>query len=87
MKLDEIPLNFNGKIDKSALNNSFNESVDINIEDEVLSVVVDAFKNVLHRDSILIDDDFVALGGNSLSAMNLQMILKEKSIFQLILMK
>ena len=78
VELDEIPLNFNGKIDKSALKNSFNESVDINIEDEVLSVVVDAFKNVLHRDSILIDDDFVALGGNSLSAMNLQMILKEK---------
>ena len=78
IELDEIPLNLNGKIDKSALKNSFNESVDIDIEDRTLSIVVDSFREVLHRNSILIDDDFVALGGNSLSAMNLQMLLKER---------
>ena len=78
IELDEIPLNMNGKIDKSTLKKVFNSNFEVDIDDKVLSVVVGAFRDVLHRDSILIDDDFVALGGNSLSAMNLQLLLKEK---------
>ena len=77
IKLDKIPLNLNGKIDKSALKTVLNHE-DIEIADEILACVVDAFKEVLNADSVLIDDDFVSLGGNSLSAMKLQLLLKEK---------
>ena len=77
IELDEIPLNLNGKIDKSRLKTTIN-SEDIEIADEVVSAVVDAFKEVLNLDFVMIDDDFVSLGGNSLSAMKLQLALKEK---------
>lgn len=78
VELKNIPLNPNGKIDKSALKELFNNDAEVNISDDVLGVVVNAFKEVLHIDNVLIDDDFVSLGGNSLSAMNLQMLLKER---------
>ena len=77
IKLDKIPLNLNGKIDKSALKTVLNHE-DIEIADEILASVVDAFKEVLNADYVLIDDDFVSMGGNSLSAMKLQLLLKEK---------
>ncbi|WP_407431868.1 amino acid adenylation domain-containing protein [Methanobrevibacter sp.] len=77
IKLDKIPLNINGKIDKNSLKAVINNE-DIEIDDEVLRCVVDAFKEVLNLDFVSIDDDFVSLGGNSLSAMKLQLILKEK---------
>ena len=75
VELKEIPLNPNGKIDKFSLKEN---NVETNIGDDVMNVVVNAFKEVLHRDAVLIDDDFVALGGTSLSAMNLQILLKER---------
>ena len=77
VELDKIHLNPNGKIDKVLMKREFNKSA-IDIEDEVLSIVVDGFKEILNRDSVLIDDNFVALGGSSLSAMKLQGLLKEK---------
>ena len=78
MELEEIPLNMNGKMDKARLKKMFKVNAEINIEDEVVAGVVDAFKEVLDNDLVLVDDDFVELGGNSLSAMNLQILLKEK---------
>ena len=78
MELEEIPLNMNGKIDKVRLKKMSKVNAEINIEDEVLVGVVDAFKEVLDNDLVLVDDGFVELGGNSLSAMNLQISLKEK---------
>ena len=78
LQLDEIPLNANGKIDRSALKRTSQNNEDVEITDEVLQSVVDAFKKILKTDDVLIDDAFVALGGNSLSAMQLQLILKEK---------
>ena len=78
VEVEEIPLNLNGKVNKEALKEMLKVHSDINIEDEVLSVVLDAFKEVLGTDNVLIDSDFVELGGNSLSAMNLQMLLKER---------
>ena len=77
IELEDIPLNINGKLDKSLLKKSINHE-DIEIADEVIRCVVDGFKEVLKLDFVLIDDDFVALGGNSLTAMKLQLILKEK---------
>jgi acyl carrier protein len=78
MELEEIPLNMNGKMDKARLKKMSKVNAEINIEDEVVAGVVDAFKEVLDNDLVLVDDDFVELGGNSLSAMNLQILLKEK---------
>ena len=78
MELEEIPLNMNGKIDKVRLKKMSKVNAEIDIEDEVLAGVVDAFKEVLDTDLVLIDDNFVELGGNSLSAMNLQILLREK---------
>ena len=78
IELDEIPLNANGKIDKFKLKNTSRRNYDVEITDEVLREVVNGFKNVLKVDFVLPDDDFVALGGNSLSAMMLQLALKEK---------
>ena len=78
MELEEIPLNMNGKIDKARLKKMSKVNAEINIDDEVLAGVVDTFKEVLDADLVLVDDDFVELGGNSLSAMNLQILLGEK---------
>lgn len=78
MELDEIPLNMNGKIDKLKLKKMSKVNAEINIEDEVVAGVIGAFKEVLDNDLVLVDDGFVELGGNSLSAMNLQILLKEK---------
>ena len=77
IELEKIPLNINGKIDKSSLRVVTNNE-NTEITDEVIFCVVDAFKEVLNQDVVLIDDDFVSLGGNSLSAMKLQLLLKEK---------
>ncbi len=78
VELEKIPLNPHGKIDKFALKQIFKENAEIDIEDDVLRTVIDSFKEVLHVESVLMDDDFVALGGNSLSAMKLQILLKDK---------
>ena len=78
IELDKIPLNVNGKIDKFALRDLNLESSSLVIDDEVLKTVADSFKEVLNVDYILLDDDFVSLGGNSLSAMKLQLLLKER---------
>ncbi len=77
VKLDKIPLNANGKIDKHALK-IVNAESDVNVGDETLNVVLDAFRNVLSNDSVLLDDNLIELGGTSLSAMNLQRILKDE---------
>ena len=78
IKLEEIPLNVNGKIDKLALKDTSREVSNLDSDDEILKCVVGSFKEVLNTDSVLLDDDFVSLGGNSLSALKLQLLLKER---------
>ena len=78
IELDSIPLNPNGKLDKFALKSKSQETSDIFIGDDVLQCVADAFKEVLDIDNVFIDDDFVQLGGNSLSVMKLQLLLNER---------
>ena len=78
IELDEIPLNLNGKIDKAALKRMFKGKSDIDINDDILATVIDAFKEVLGTDVVLMDDEFIELGGNSLSAMQLQILLRDK---------
>ena len=78
IELDKIPLNINGKIDKVALKKTSRDNDDVEINDKILKNVVDGYCEVLNLDHVYIDDDFVALGGNSLSTMNLQRVLKDK---------
>ena len=78
VELDSIPLNANGKIDKFALREVSRENSNLDVTDEVLKCVVESFNEVLIRGSVFLDDDFVSLGGNSLSAMKLQLALKQK---------
>ncbi|MBR4514792.1 MAG: amino acid adenylation domain-containing protein [Lachnospiraceae bacterium] len=77
VRLDKIPLNINGKIDKFGLKRAVAHE-NIEIADETLRIVVDAFREVLKAEVVLPDDSFVALGGNSLSAMKLQLLLHDK---------
>ena len=78
IKLDAIPLNVNGKIDKLALKDTSRKVSNFDTDDVVFKCVVDSFKEVLNTDYILPDDDFVSLGGNSLSAMKIQLLLNER---------
>ena len=78
IELESIPLNPNGKLDKHALKNNAQETSEIFIGDEVLQCVVDAFREILECETVFIDDDFVQLGGNSLSVMKLQLLLNER---------
>ena len=74
IRLDFIPLTINGKVDKNAL-----PEIDFNLlrtdyiapisENEKL--IVNAFEKVLKQDKIGVYDDFVRLGGDSLTAIRL----------------
>ena len=74
VKLDEIPLNANGKVDKLALKEPENPK-DLCIvapENELQKKICGLFENVLDVDrKIGIDDDFFFLGGDSIRAMEL----------------
>lgn len=77
VKLDKIPLNINGKVDRTGLKRVARQQ-NIEIKDETLRAVVEAFREVLRLEVVLPDDRFVALGGTSLSAMRLQLLLQDK---------
>lgn len=77
IKLEKIPLNLNGKIDRAKVR-TVSKPENVEIADEVLRTVVEAFKEILKLDYVSVDDDFVSVGGNSLSAMKLQLKLNER---------
>ena len=76
-RLEKMPLNINGKIDRSVLKRALQPET-TEITDETLRAVVEAFREVLKLEAVSPDDSFVALGGTSLSAMKLQLLLKDK---------
>ena len=83
VKLDALPRNINGKISRSDLAEidvSLHKKEFIKPISEFEILVAGAFSEVLGIDvnEISVNDDFVSLGGNSLSAMKLQLFLKEK---------
>ena len=72
--LDSIPLNINGKVDKHALPEI--ELSNLNVEyvaprSETEKAIVDAFEKVFNLENIGVYDDFVHLGGDSLTAIKL----------------
>ncbi len=79
LRLEKMPYTINRKIDRKALpipqSNHTNENSKINIatlnsnEDKLLQI----WKNILKVDSITIDDNFFDIGGDSVSAITMQL--------------
>ena len=77
LQINEIPLTINGKIDIHALPDIIFQSSQIYVEPttEEEVIVCQAFSSVLLIEKIGVDDDFFTLGGNSIKAIQLVMIL------------
>ena len=84
VKLNEIPLTINGKIDIKAL-----PDVDLNMlqadyiapRTEIEQIVVDVFKEIFQQEKISLYDDFIRLGGDSIIAIRLISSLQKYNIF------
>ena len=81
--LDEIPLNVNGKVDKRAL-----PEIDLgglHVEyvaatNDTEQLIIDAFENVFNQENIGLFDDFVRLGGDSISAIRVITMLQKNGV-------
>ena len=74
IKMDEIPLNVNGKVDKRALpevNMSSLRAEYLAPSTKEEKLIVEAFENVFDQKRISLNDDFIRLGGDSLTAIKL----------------
>ena len=83
VRLDEVPLTVNGKVDKNALPEvDFN---DLHVEyiaptNESEKAIVNAFEVVFNQKGISLYDDFVHLGGDSITAIRVVLLLEKNSI-------
>ncbi|WP_027338802.1 non-ribosomal peptide synthetase [Halonatronum saccharophilum] len=80
IQLDEMPLNHNGKVDRKSLPEP-NLEVDIGVEyvgprTELESKLVDIWKKILKSDKIGIKDNFLDLGGSSLSVIQMMQMIQ-----------
>ena len=74
IQIKELPYTPNGKIDRktlSKINYIKKETISKNTRNEYDIKLIEIFKNILHIDNISINDDFLELGGDSLSAITL----------------
>ena len=74
VKLDEIPLNVNGKVDRRALPDVDMESLHAEYvapRNENEKEIVKAFEKALGLENVSIYDDFIRLGGDSLIAVKM----------------
>ena len=81
--LDEIPINVNGKVDRHALPDVDLDSLQaeyIAPSNETEMVVVEAFEKVFDKEKIGIYDDFIRLGGDSLTAIHLLSYLEDYNV-------
>jgi len=83
IKMNELPFTPNGKIDKKRLPqldiDSLVEPDYVEPRNEIEEILVKAWKKVLGLQKVGIDNNFFELGGDSLSAIQLQVILLENS--------
>lgn len=74
--LKKMPINSNGKVDKNALPNDFEAFINTHSIKEASTeqekLLLNLFRKVLNNDNIGIDDNFFEIGGDSLTAMKLQ---------------
>lgn len=81
--LDEIPLTINGKVDKRALPEVNLTSLHAEYaapRNMVEKDIVEAFENVFNHDKIGIYDDFILIGGDSLTAIKLVSVIKDYNV-------
>lgn len=74
MQIKELPYTPNGKIDRKALskiNYIKKETISKKARNEYDIKLIEILKNILQTENISIDDDFLELGGDSLSAITL----------------
>ena len=78
--LDQLPLNENGKVDKRELLSLLHArpADPAASESDLEGIVADAWRRVLDLPQVGIDDDFWALGGDSLRVVSLSLILEER---------
>ena len=71
--MPKLPLNLNGKIDRTALGRlddfSTSGEVDVASLSPVQAILIGLWADVLKRGQIALDDNFFAMGGNSLRVM------------------
>lgn len=84
VKLDTIPLNQNGKVNRKMLplpqrkvSEKKEKTKDYSVE---IKKIIEVWKNVLNLEEIGIDEDFFDLGGNSLLAIKADLLFEEKKI-------
>lgn len=83
MRLDEIPLNVNGKVDKRKL-----PEIDVNalhVEyvapvTEKQKIIAGIFETVFNQEKVSLFDDFVRLGGDSITAIRVISLLHDNGI-------
>ena len=80
--LSEFPLTINGKVDKSLLTPKTHIQQTNDKTDECLSglecLFLDVFKKVMEKETVLLDDNFYHLGGDSIQAIQVSSTLYEK---------
>ena len=83
VELDEIPLNVNGKVDRKALPDVDLSSLHVEYvapETDYEKAIAEAFEEVFNR-KIGLNDDFITLGGDSLTAIKLMSALNSRGIY------
>ena len=83
IKLDKIPLNVNGKVDKNALPKvTFDDLREGYVvpKTEIERIIVNAFESVFNQKDIGLNDDFVRLGGDSVKAISIISLLEKNNI-------
>ena len=77
MQLEHLPINANGKIDRSKLPTDFSKAIAhsssiVPPRNETEKLLLSIFKKVLNYDEIGVTDNFFEFGGDSLTAMKVQ---------------
>ncbi|MBQ8044142.1 MAG: amino acid adenylation domain-containing protein [Clostridia bacterium] len=81
IRLDRMPLNQNGKIDRNALPDIKSEKLDIiKPKNKNEEMILECYKSTLDKEDMSMSDDFFEIGGDSLLAMALVGKLETKDI-------
>jgi len=85
IQIKSLPLNMNGKVDKNALPEPDSVGMDIGVEfepphNEMETQLAQSWEHVLNRKPIGINDNFFALGGDSIKAIQIISHLKQKKL-------
>lgn len=77
MQLKKLPINTNGKVDKNALPTNFEkvttrETSIVEPQNETEELIASMFKKILNLEEVSVTDNFFEIGGDSLTAMKLQ---------------